>query len=154
VIGPERLAPAQWAEQAAEAVRRLNHATITIAAEGYRVPGDVDATLANLQVLVERLPQALEQMTRWLERQARAGLVRHDAVPVDLGRAVAAQQGLVAVLELTEDLDTAAVWLAAVAAPLGRARSHSSRLAAFVEDLPDDPDHEDDGDRLEGDGAR
>jgi hypothetical protein len=146
------MSPAQWAAQAMEAVRWLNHATINLGRDpaegdglgGYVSPGDVDDTLAHLQVLVDRLPQALGQMSRWLDRQARAGLVRHDACPVQLSREESVRQGQAAVLVLADHLDAACARLGAVAADLTRARRESSHLAAFTDDLDDEgPDHED-----------
>jgi len=144
VNGPAGRTPAEWADQAAEAVRALNHATIQVDdARGYRFPADADQTLANLQVLIDRLPQALQQLGAWLERQARAGMVRHDATPTEAGRVVAAQHALAAALTAVEDLATAGAWLAAAAGPLNRARTQTNHLAAFLEDLPDDDPDDD-----------
>jgi hypothetical protein len=71
--------PDMHASAAAEAVRALNHATaVPGGAAGYEWPADVDAVLAELGVLAQRLPQALEQAARWLETNAAAGRVGHD----------------------------------------------------------------------------
>ena len=61
------------AEQAAEATRTLNHLTLAPPAE--RTPGwedlaDVYAIVGQLRLLVERLPQALDQLARALEDAA------------------------------------------------------------------------------------
>ena len=75
--------PATCAWEAAEAVRELNHATLSMtgARTGYRHPCDVDAVLAGVQALVERLPQTLSQASAWLTRQDHLGKIGHDAHP-------------------------------------------------------------------------
>ncbi len=70
--------PGQWADDAAEAVRALNHATLR-AAGGYVWPADVDAVVAHLTVMIMRTEQALRQGYGWLARAAQAGAVGHDA---------------------------------------------------------------------------
>jgi hypothetical protein len=55
---------AKSAGQAAEAIRALNHATISTV--GYR-PNDVYDIVAELVVLTERLPQAFGQLARIVE---------------------------------------------------------------------------------------
>ena len=62
---------------AAQAVRELNHATIT-AGTGYTHPMDVTVTLTELAALVCRLPQALSQASRWLTTEHTAGRLGHD----------------------------------------------------------------------------
>jgi len=64
------------ARAAAEGVRALNHATAFGA--GYVWPSDVDAVVAELSLLAQRLPQALEQAVAWLERAQAAGRVGAD----------------------------------------------------------------------------
>jgi len=166
VNGPAGTTPAQWADQAGEAVRALNHATIWADdARGYQFPADVDATLANLQVLIDRLPQALEQMGRWLDREASAGRVGYDDLrdgdgyPVQAPREEAAAWGATTVRDrLIPALDAAAASLDVVGAELARARAYSSHLTAFGENPPDDqPDDQPDGQAgpaTGGDGAR
>src|SRR5450755_542246 len=97
----------------AQAIRWLNHATINHPTDGYVYPGDVDETLAAVQVLLDRLPQALRQMSGWLDRQSAAGRVRHDAYP---DREESAHQARGAVLILVGHLDTACTRLAVVGA--------------------------------------
>jgi hypothetical protein len=75
-----RMRPVDHVEAAAEAVRALNHATLGVGRpDGYEWPADVDAVVAGLTVLVQRLPQALSQAAAWLERADAAGLVGQDA---------------------------------------------------------------------------
>ena len=69
------MTPAELARQAAEAVRALNHATLT---GGYVTPSDVDAVVAVLEALAQRLPQALRQAATWLEAEHDAGRVGVD----------------------------------------------------------------------------
>ena len=74
-----RVRPDEHALAAAEAVRALNHATLFAGrVDGYEWPSEVDAVTAQLGILAQRLPQALEQAARWLETAAEAGLVGHD----------------------------------------------------------------------------
>ena len=124
------MTPADWADQAAEAIRRLNHATLS-SEDGYVHPSDVDATLANLQVLVQRLPQALVQMRVWLKAQAQAGRVGHDAIPMTFGREAAAVHAMASVMEAADELATAAAWLSSVNLPLTQARKETSHLTGF-----------------------
>lgn len=76
-------APAiEAAEQAAEAVRALNHATIT--ASEFCDPADVYRLLGELGVMAQRLPQALAQLERilgWQTRSVVMGL--DDGTPFD-----------------------------------------------------------------------
>lgn len=68
-------APAQCAEQAAEAVRALNHVTLP-GAGGLTEPADVYAVLGSLVTLMARLPQALTQLQSFLVREHAAGRVQ------------------------------------------------------------------------------
>lgn len=74
--------PIEHASTAAEAVRALNHATLSAGpangSDGYVWPADVDAVTAQLAILAQRLPQALDQAARWLETSAATGRVGHD----------------------------------------------------------------------------
>ncbi|GAB6901540.1 hypothetical protein [Kineosporia succinea] len=69
--------PDQYADEAAEAVRSLNHATLRTAG-GYVWPADVDAVIANLTAMVAGSEQAIRQGYGWLARAAQAGAVGHD----------------------------------------------------------------------------
>lgn len=68
--------PQQEAAAAAQGIRALNHATISQA--GYTWPSDVDATVAELEHLAIMLPQALEQIEKWLTTQLDAGRIEDD----------------------------------------------------------------------------
>ncbi|GAA3632849.1 hypothetical protein GCM10022223_58960 [Kineosporia mesophila] len=70
--------PDQYADDAAEAVRSLNHATLRTAG-GYVWPADVDAVIAHLTTAVAGSEQALRQGYGWLARAAKTGAVGHDA---------------------------------------------------------------------------
>lgn len=66
----------QYAEQAAEAIRGLNHATID--PDAYEWPSDVDQVITSLHMMVMRLEQALTQAGRWLDKAQVAGEIGHD----------------------------------------------------------------------------
>jgi hypothetical protein len=65
----------QHADDAAEAIRALNHTTL---GGGYEWPGDVYAVLGSLHAMAYRLPQALDQAITWLETARIAGRIGHD----------------------------------------------------------------------------
>ena len=67
--------PARWAEEAAEAIRALNHATLP-GAGGLTEPADVYAVLGSLATLTSRLPQALSQLLGFFQREQAAGRVQ------------------------------------------------------------------------------
>src|SRR3712207_4001596 len=75
-IKTERFTPLDAGRQAAEAIRILNH--LTLWGPGYSDPADVDVTLAEFELLAQRLPQALAQAGRWLRGAEAAGHVGHD----------------------------------------------------------------------------
>ncbi|GAA0556588.1 hypothetical protein [Streptomyces mordarskii] len=54
----------ELSDAAAEAIRQLNHATGK--PDGLEYPGDAYSTVANLKTLVQRLPQALEQIEAFI----------------------------------------------------------------------------------------
>lgn len=64
--------PARHAEDAAEALRALNHATRP-AAGGLAYPADAYDVTGHLAVLAARLPQALAQILAFLNAEAAAG---------------------------------------------------------------------------------
>jgi hypothetical protein len=70
----EPVSPAGLADQAAELVRALNHATLP-GADGLSYPGDVYSVLIGLSVLAGRLPQALAQAETFLVAQLTAGRI-------------------------------------------------------------------------------
>ncbi|MEU3137586.1 hypothetical protein ABZ691_33075 [Streptomyces sp. NPDC006854] len=68
--------PDQLASDAAESIRALNHRTID--PESYDTPPTLGNTAYNLRTLVERLPQALDQMESELLRFGSTDFVRMD----------------------------------------------------------------------------
>jgi hypothetical protein len=68
--------PQQYAEQAAEAVRALNH--VTLGPNAYEWPADVDRVIAELHLTAMRMEQALTQAGRWLTAAESGGQVGHD----------------------------------------------------------------------------
>lgn len=63
--------PVQYADAAAEAVRRLNEAT-AIASGDLGGPADVYAVLGALAQLADRLPRTLRQLTLFLKQEVDA----------------------------------------------------------------------------------
>lgn len=93
--------PAALADQAAEAIRTLNHATMPWAGE-LTEPADVYAVLGSLATLAARLPQVLSQLQVFLAREQAAGRVQivdgqHAGDPAaavtDLGHALSCAAG-------------------------------------------------------------
>jgi hypothetical protein len=119
----EPVSPAGLADQAAELVRALNHATLP-GAGGLSYPGDVYSVLIALSVLAGRLPQALAQTETFLVAQLTAGriVIVDGAHTGDPDAAVAEAEEYLntaraAAHRLHVDLDHAAaalVWAAAV----------------------------------------
>lgn len=64
------------ANLAAEAIRFMNHATLSPATAQLRYPGDVDAILVALEAVGERLPQLLDQLSNWETAECKAGRLR------------------------------------------------------------------------------
>jgi hypothetical protein len=69
-------AAVEAADAAAENIRALNHATVS--GRGYAWPSQVDAVIGCLEVLAQRLPQALDQASTWLAQAHADGRVGHD----------------------------------------------------------------------------
>jgi hypothetical protein len=121
--GPAGASAAGLADQAAELVRALNHATLP-GAGGLTYSGDVYSLLAGLSVLAGRLPQALAQAETFLVAQLTAGriVIVDGAHTGDPDAAVAQTAACLhtaraAAHRLHVDLDHAAaalVWAAAV----------------------------------------
>ncbi|MEO3750150.1 hypothetical protein [Streptomyces sp. B6B3] len=74
----KRTAP-QLAEQAAEAIRALNHATRATPNACLRYPGDVYATFGELVAMAGRLPQAIGQLALFIDVLQDEGRLRHDS---------------------------------------------------------------------------
>ena len=69
--------PAQLADDAAEAIRGANHATLS-ARPGWEFPADAYSVVGDLLAMVQRLPQLLEQTGVHVQRLADGGHVRSD----------------------------------------------------------------------------
>jgi hypothetical protein len=68
---------AELADQAAEAIRSLNHRTMP--GRDLEYPADVYAIVGTLKVMADRLPQLLRQLSAWLEAEHKAGRAGHDS---------------------------------------------------------------------------
>ncbi|MCZ7537898.1 MAG: hypothetical protein M5T61_19520 [Acidimicrobiia bacterium] len=74
--------PGAAAGMAAEALRAVNRLTIAAPSPGtpgWKEVGDLYRVLGELCLVVDRLPQAVDQLRRHLERSAAAGRFRADA---------------------------------------------------------------------------
>lgn len=69
--------PAQLADDAAEAIRALNHATMSTR-DGWEFPSDAYSVIGNLRELAQRLPQVLQQTETFIERLAEGDHIRSD----------------------------------------------------------------------------
>ncbi|MEU9703020.1 hypothetical protein [Streptomyces sp. NPDC047981] len=69
--------PAQYADQAAEAIRAINHLTMS-PRDGFQYPGDVYSLVAGLSRMAMMLPQALEQASRLIADLNESGHLRSD----------------------------------------------------------------------------
>jgi hypothetical protein len=114
--------PAGLAGQAAEAVRALNHATLS-GAGGLEHPADAYEVTGQLAVLAARLPQALAQLLAFLAEQAAAG-----AITVVAGQ----HQGDAAAMltAVTAGLDAAAASARRLHQALDAAQNHLTWAAA------------------------
>ena len=110
--------PSQLAENAAEAVRALNHATLEPAA--YPYPSEVDATVQALITLAGRLPQAIVQSDAALAALDTAGRLRLDAMT----DSPSLEHHLAAVHQATDHAQRAAEDLTAALKRLGSLTSH------------------------------
>jgi hypothetical protein len=61
------------ASAVAEAVRVLNHATLSHIGESLAYPADADAVTGSLAIAAQRLPQLLDQLRGWLASELTAG---------------------------------------------------------------------------------
>jgi hypothetical protein len=123
--------PAELADRAAEAIRALNHATLP-GHDAYEWPADVDAALAALERLAQRLPQTLDQAVAWLEQEHAAHRIGHDTYP---NRTAVADE----VADLLGHLETAAADAHDLARSLASARAVSSHLTGLTTDPTDTP---------------
>lgn len=104
---------------AAEAIRALNHASIRV---GYEWPSDVDAMVGALEVMAQRLPQALMQAATWLHQAHAEEDVTHDegADPAE------------EIAQVLVHLDEARTAAAHLALHLGQARAVTTHLAGVL----------------------
>lgn len=71
--------PARYADDAAEAIRALNHATLRPGTGlDWEYPGDAYDVVGHLVAMAERLPQALGQISALVECLATTGHIRSD----------------------------------------------------------------------------
>lgn len=94
--------PADQAWKAAEAIRSLNHATF--AGTGYEWPSDVDAVIAGLETMAQRMPQGLRQAGQWLHRASEAGAIGHDEGAAELETVIAVLVSLESAAHLADQL--------------------------------------------------
>jgi hypothetical protein len=80
VTTTEAITPADNARTAAEAVRSLNHTTLSTSAAGWEYPSDAYDVVGALDEMAMRLPQALDQVAKLVER-----LAAHDHISSDRG---------------------------------------------------------------------
>jgi hypothetical protein len=118
--------PRQIASAAAEEVRALNHRTLD--PKAFTQPGDVSDTANSVASIVERLPQALNQMAAGLSVLEEAGRIRMDDGSQVAVRAEEARQYLMAA---RDGLD-------GVLADLRRATGPLSHMGGLWEDEEDD----------------
>ena len=69
--------PQEYADQAAAAIRSLNHASLPWDSR-YRFPSDVDEVFSNLGDAVVNMEQSVNQARNWLLKAHAAGRVQHD----------------------------------------------------------------------------
>ena len=110
---------AQVARDAGEAIRTLNH--LTIRDDDLRYPADVYTVIGALATLEERLPQTLQQLFGFRERQLQDGFIRHDDGTVAASTAIAAARRAL--------LDEAVPTAQQLRAALGRAQQAVSGLS-------------------------
>jgi len=69
--------PTQLADDAAEAIRALNHVTMS-PRDGWKFPADAYSVIGNLRELAQRLPQLLQQTEVFLQDLADGDHIRSD----------------------------------------------------------------------------
>lgn len=116
----QRLTVGQLAEQAAQAVRTLNHLTRPHTG-ALAHPADVGDLVATLSCLTGRLPQLLHQLNQWLVSQQQAGHLRVDTSSPLPGPAAA-------VHAVTGQLTQAALNTQQASDALDAAHQHLARL--------------------------
>ncbi|MCX5000900.1 hypothetical protein [Streptomyces longwoodensis] len=74
--------PPQIADTASEEIRALNHLTLTNIEQVYPQPATVSDTATALGLLLQRLPQTLDQLEAGLQLLDRSGKIRLDTKPL------------------------------------------------------------------------
>lgn len=74
--------PTQHAETAAEAIRAINHLTMS-PRDSWQTPGDVYSLVGGLHQMAMKLPQALEQANCFIDKLNDAGRLRSDKDQLD-----------------------------------------------------------------------
>jgi hypothetical protein len=117
---PEHVALGGLADQAADAIRLLNHHTRP-ATDGLAQPSDTAEIIAAIASMTAMLPQLLGQLAHWLEHQHQAGRLRVDPLaPLpDPAQTMNA---------LTDSLQHATHCLQRAAADLDTAHQHAAHL--------------------------
>lgn len=69
--------PAQLADDAAQAIRALNHVTMSTR-DGWEFPSDAYSVIGNLRELAQYLPQLLQQTEVFLQRLTDGDHIRSD----------------------------------------------------------------------------
>ncbi|MDQ0689011.1 hypothetical protein QFZ56_008057 [Streptomyces achromogenes] len=75
--------PAKLADEAAEAIRAINHLTQGSPRDDWEYPGDVYSLVANLSQMAMMLPQALEQASHLMNKLNEGGHLRSDKDTLD-----------------------------------------------------------------------
>jgi hypothetical protein len=98
---------AELASAAAEAIRGLNHASMSAPRAELEYPADAYEVMGALSAMAQRLPQAIEQTQRFMDRLHDAGRLRHDS-----GAPALLAGDLIALRVATDDAVTMAGMLA------------------------------------------
>jgi hypothetical protein len=110
---------AELAESAAEIIRELNHRTMPGKDELTNVTDVFYPIIGNLEMMAHRLPQLLDQLMAWLEREYHA-----DRIVADPG---ARSTGVLA-LGVRDALTLAAGQAEQMGSQLGRAHCHIAKI--------------------------
>ncbi|HET6633992.1 MAG TPA: hypothetical protein VFH77_03085 [Streptomyces sp.] len=77
-IMKQTVTPAQYADNSAEAIRAINHATLDSPRAGWEYPGDAYSLVGNLSQMAMMMPQAIGQIRDLIEKLHQAGTLRSD----------------------------------------------------------------------------
>jgi hypothetical protein len=132
----------EHAEDAAQAIRAINHLTFHASALAY--PSDAWRLIGQLNVLAARLPQAFRQIAHLLQRWQDAG-----QVGIDPGTRYAGNPALAiatAEIHLTEDATVAAGQLAEALDVVWEALTYAHHIDPDTDDRDDEVDEVDEVD--------